>query len=113
MRILGDAGLTRKLIDHQDGECDTVAVCDVPARGQYIPGEAWDLFPPRFPRRTLTLSLFHRVSGCTFLEHPRVLQLTPYLAQGWLFPRVCLFARGRSGVKAIVVLKGRPLFPGE
>ena len=34
VRILGDAAFTRKPIDHQNGERDTVAVCDVRARGQ-------------------------------------------------------------------------------
>ena len=35
VRILGDAALTCKPIDHQNDERGTVAACDVRARGQY------------------------------------------------------------------------------
>ena len=35
VRILGDAAITRKPFDHQNGERGAVAACDVRARGQY------------------------------------------------------------------------------
>ena len=35
VRIWGDAAFTRKPIDHQNGERDTVATSDVRARGQW------------------------------------------------------------------------------
>ena len=61
VHILGNAPFTRKPIDHQNGECGTVAACDVCAKGSIEDVLVFLLWSGTNKRHLISLFPFQRV----------------------------------------------------